>query len=141
MGTLLGRLLRLGFVEFLFELLKFLGQIIHLSRVTTALFPGLLHGIKGLIGLAYLFTVLVKLTTFTGVVSLIGPTSRLAVLAVLGGACLLGGWSSQTASIPFLAGYTKPFLGGCASLGYASLDFLNDFLNEDLLICLEIMEH
>ena len=44
--TLLSSLL--GFLEFLLKFLKFLGQISHLSRVTTALLPGLLRGIKGL---------------------------------------------------------------------------------------------
>ena len=45
-GTLLNDLL--GFLEFLLEFLKFLGQISHLSQVTTALLPGLLRGIEGL---------------------------------------------------------------------------------------------
>jgi hypothetical protein len=62
-----GRLLRFGFLELLSELLKFLGQISHLSRVTTALFPGLLCGIEGLMRLACLFAVLVKPTTIAGV--------------------------------------------------------------------------
>ncbi len=84
----------LGFLELLFELLKFLGQISHLSRVTTALFPGLLRRIEGLMRLAYLFAVLVKPATIACIVGLIGPSCRLAVLAVLGGSGSLGGWSS-----------------------------------------------
>ncbi len=71
-----------------------LGQISHLSRVTTALLPGLLREIEGLRRLAYLFAVLVKHTTIASIVGLIWPIHRLAMLAVLGGACLLGGWSS-----------------------------------------------
>ncbi len=84
----------LGFLELLFELLKFLGQISHLTRITTALFPGILRGIGGLPGLAYLFAVLVKPTTIACIVGLIGPIYCLAVLAVLGGSGSLGGWSS-----------------------------------------------
>ena len=38
----------LGFLKLFFKLLEFLGQISHLARVTTALFPGLLCGIEGL---------------------------------------------------------------------------------------------
>jgi hypothetical protein len=91
---LLGRLLRFGLLELLFKLLKFLGQISHLSQVTTALFSGLLRGIEGLMRLVCLFVVLVKPTAITGVVGLIGPIHLLAPLTVLGGACLLGGWSS-----------------------------------------------
>ncbi len=98
--------LGLGFLELLFELLKLPGQISHLSRVATALFPGLLCGIEGLIRLACLFAVLVKRTIFAGVMGLEGPTRCPASLGVLGGACLLGGWSSRTASIPSHAGYT-----------------------------------
>jgi hypothetical protein len=88
--------LDLDFLSFflIFELLKFLGQISHLSRVTTTLFPGLLCGIEGLMRLAYLFAVLVEPTTIAGIMGLIEPIHHLAMLAVLGSACLLGGWSS-----------------------------------------------
>ena len=133
-----GRLLRLGFLELLFELLNFLGQISHLSRVTTALFPGLLYGIKGLMRLACLFAVLVEPTTLASVMGLEGPTRRLTPHAVLGGACLLGGLSSQTAAVPFLAGYTSPFLGGCANLGLHGSGFLIVFLNKGLLVVLRL---
>ena len=124
----------LGFLEFLLEFLKFLGQISHLSQVTTALFSGLLHRIKGLIGLTYLFAVLVKPATLTGVVCLEGPTHRLAPLAVLGGACLLlGARSSRTASPSVFPGHNSSFLGGCASRGLAEPGFLTVFCGKDLL--------
>ena len=90
---------RFGLCKLLFKLLKFLGQISHLARVTTALFPGLLCGIEGLTRLAYLFAFLVEPTTLTGVVHATGLTCCLAPLARLGGAWLLGGWSSRPASI------------------------------------------
>jgi hypothetical protein len=85
---LLGRLLQFGFLELLFELLKLLGQISHLSRVTTALFPGLLCRIEGLMRLACLFAIIVKPATIASVVGLIGLIHLLAPLTVLGGACL-----------------------------------------------------
>jgi hypothetical protein len=74
------------FLAFLDFSLKFFGQISHLTQITTALFPGLLRGIEGLMRLAYLLAILVKPTTINCVVGLIGTTCHLAVLAVLGGA-------------------------------------------------------
>jgi hypothetical protein len=84
----------LDFLSFFSSFSHFFGQISHLSGVTTALFPGLLHGIEGLMRLACLFAVLIKPTTIASVVGLIGLIHHLAPLAVLGNACLLGGWSS-----------------------------------------------
>jgi hypothetical protein len=131
----------LGFLELLLEFLEFLGQISHLARVTTTLFPGLLRGIKGLRGLAYLLAVRVKPATLDSIVSLKGPTRRLAPLSVLGRACLLGGWFSRTASLPVFLGHASRFLGGCASLGLDGPGFLAIFCGEDLLDVLEIEEH
>jgi hypothetical protein len=70
-----------------------------------------------------------------------GPTHRLAPLAVLGGVCLLGGWSSRAASILMFPGHVSSFLGGCARHGLVGPDFLAIFLGEDLLDVLKIMEH
>ncbi len=46
------QLFELGLLKLVFEILKFLGQINHLSRIAMALFPGLLCGIEGLMRLA-----------------------------------------------------------------------------------------
>ncbi len=131
----------LGFLEPLFEFLKFFGQISHLAQVTNALLPRLLCGIEGLLGLAYLLAVLVKPATLDSIVSLKGPTCRLAPLAVLGGACLLGGWCSRTAFLSVFLGHNSRILGGCASLGLDGPGFLAIFCGKDLLNVLKIEEH
>jgi hypothetical protein len=74
--------------------------------------------------------------------SLKGPTRRLALLAVLGGARLLVGWSSRTASLSLLLGHTEcHLLGGCANLGLGRPGLLAILCGEDLLDVLKIEEH
>ena len=130
-----------GLLKLLFGLLKFLGQISHLARVTSTLFPRLFCGIKGLTRLAYLFAFLVEPTTLTGVLRAKGPTRRLVPLAVLGGAWLLGGWSSRPPSSPVFSGHVSTFLGGYVRLGLVGSSFLVVFFNKDFLNVLEIVEH
>ena len=104
--TLLGGLLLLGFLEFLLEFLEFLGQISHLARVTTALFPGLLRGIEGLSQPVLLAAVLVEPTTLRGVVGRERSVNSLAPFAILVGTALLGG--PLLGPLPLLR---FPFLG------------------------------
>ncbi len=134
--TLPGRLLRLGLFSFRASQVFWSDKPPDPSHHRPFFFTR-----YGLMRLACLLAVFVKPTTIPSVMGLEGPTRRLAPSAVLGGGCLLGGWSSRTSSIPFLAGYTSPFLGGCASLGLDGSGFLIVFLNKDLLNCLKIVGH
>jgi hypothetical protein len=121
---LLGGLL--GFLEFLLKFVKFLGQISHLSRVTTALLPGLLRGIKELIGLTYLFAVLVKPAKLTGVVCLEGfAWHHLQCLAEH--AFFLGAGPPEPPPLPSFLGILAPFLGAVPAEALMVLAFSPSF--------------
>ena len=129
----------LGFLMLLLELHISFGQISHLTGISaTCLFPGLFRGIEGLSRLVLWLAILLESMTLDGIVSGIGPTRRLAPLAVLGRTALFGGSFTGTSFTRALPGHMFTLLFGCCSLGLVGPGFLVVSLDEELPDILEV---
>ncbi len=76
--------------------------------------------------------------TLDSIVSGIGPTRRLAPLAILGRTTLLGGSLIGPSPMRVLLGHAVSRLGGCCSLGLVGPGFLVVLLDKKVLDVLKV---